>query len=118
MQLTPASSLEHLRSVHRPSARARADNRVQLVDEEDDLPLCVRDLLEHGLQSFSNSPRYLAPATAHQSRAKIFLFLSPAGTSGGRALGEAFNDGRLADAGFADEDGLFLVRRDAPGSHA
>ena len=43
--------LEHVRRVHRAFGRARADERVQLVDEEDDLALALLDLLEHRLQA-------------------------------------------------------------------
>ena len=43
--------LEHVAGVHRGvAAGARADDRVQLVDEGDDLAAGVLDLLEHGLE--------------------------------------------------------------------
>ena len=42
--------LEHVRGVHRAFGRARADDGVQLVDEQDDLAGRVGDLLEDGLQ--------------------------------------------------------------------
>ena len=42
--------LEHVARVHRALGRARADHRVQLVDERDDLAVLVLDLLEDGLQ--------------------------------------------------------------------
>ena len=42
--------LEHVAGVHRALGGARADDRVQLVDEHDDLTLGVGDLLQHGLQ--------------------------------------------------------------------
>src|SRR5438876_4207222 len=41
--------LEQVRRVDGALGRARADDRVQLVDEEDDLALGVLDLLEDGL---------------------------------------------------------------------
>ena len=43
--------LQHVGGVHRALGRARADQRVQLVDEADDLALGLGDLLEHGLQA-------------------------------------------------------------------
>src|SRR5690606_133248 len=43
--------LEHVARVHRALGRAGADERVELVDEEDDLPLGLLDLLEHGLEA-------------------------------------------------------------------
>ena len=42
--------LEHVAGVHGALGGARADDRVHLVDEGDDLALGVGDLLEHGLQ--------------------------------------------------------------------
>ena len=42
--------LQQVRGVHRALGRARADERVQLVDEEDDLALRRLDLLEHRLE--------------------------------------------------------------------
>src|SRR5207244_1532418 len=43
--------LEHVRGVDGALGRARSDDRVQLVDEEDDLALRPLDLLEDGLQA-------------------------------------------------------------------
>src|ERR1043166_2174178 len=43
--------LQHVRRVNRALCRARADERVQLVNEEDDLPPRVLDLFEDGLQA-------------------------------------------------------------------
>ena len=42
--------LDHVAGVHRALGGAGADDRVQLVDEGDDLALGVGDLLQHGLQ--------------------------------------------------------------------
>ena len=42
--------LEHVAGVHRALGRTRADDRVQLVDEHDDLAAGIGDLLEHGLE--------------------------------------------------------------------
>ena len=43
--------LQHVRGIHRAFGGAGADDRVQLVDEEDDLALGVDDFLQHGLQA-------------------------------------------------------------------
>src|SRR5436190_578348 len=43
--------LEQVRGVHRALRRARADDRVQLVDEQDDPAVRVLDLLEDGLEA-------------------------------------------------------------------
>jgi hypothetical protein len=55
---------------------------VHLVDERDDLPVAALDLVEHGAQPLSNSPRYFAPATiAPRSSAMSVLPRSESGTS-------------------------------------
>src|SRR6266540_880187 len=44
--------LQHVAGVHRALRSARAHNRMQLVDEGDDLAVALPDLAEHGLQPF------------------------------------------------------------------
>ena len=58
----------------------------------------------------SNSPRNLAPAIrAPMSRATILLVLEPfRHVAADDALGQAFDDGRLADAGLADQHRVVL----------
>ena len=57
--------LEHVGRVHRALGRAGADERVQLVDEQDDLALAPASIsLSTAFSRSSNSPRYLAPATS------------------------------------------------------
>ena len=59
-----------------------AHDRVQLVDEEDDLPLRILDLGEAAFSRSSNSPRYFAPASsAPTSSAQTRLPFRPSGTS-------------------------------------
>ena len=64
----------------------------------------------------SNSPRYLVPATsAPTSSAHTRLPVRLVGhVAGGDALGQALDDGGLADARFADQHGVVLG---APGQH-
>ena len=85
--------------------RARAHDRVQLVDEEDDLTGSVLDLREHGLQPLLELTAVLG---AGEERADVerphALALEALGdVAGDDALGEPFDDRRLADAGLADE---------------
>src|SRR5207249_1064717 len=52
VQLAPGEHrLEQVRGVHRALGRAGADDRVQLVDEQDDPAVGVLDLLQDGLQA-------------------------------------------------------------------
>ncbi len=66
--------------------------------------------LSTALSRSSNSPRNLVPATSEpMSRASEPLVLERLGhVAVGDALGQALDDGRLADAGLADEDGVVL----------
>ena len=105
--------LEQVGGVHGALGRAGADDGVQLVDEQDDLALGVLDLLEHGLEALLELAAVLG---AGDERAQVerhdALVLEALGhVAAHDALGEALDDGRLADARLADEHGLFLVRR-------
>src|SRR3954465_1305313 len=51
--------LEHVRGVDGALGRPRADDRVQLVDEDDDLAGRIGDLLEHGLEPPPELPAVL-----------------------------------------------------------
>jgi len=69
-----------------PFRRARAHQRVQFVDEQDDPPLARRDLLEERLQPLLEFPRNFAPAIiALKSIATSFLFFKDSGTSRSRS---------------------------------
>src|SRR5206468_11848621 len=53
--------LEHVRRVDGALGRASADDRVQLVDEEDQLACGVLDLVRAALRRFPNAPRDFLP---------------------------------------------------------
>ena len=102
--------LEHVRGVHRALGRSRAHDRVQLVDEEDDLALGLGHLLEDGLQPVLELAAVLG---ARDERAEVegddALVLERLGDVAlDDALGEALDDRGLADAGLADEHGVVL----------
>ena len=106
--------LEHVRGVHRPFGGAGADDRVQLVDEEDDLALRVDDLLEHGLQPLLELAAILRAGDerAHVERDDL-LVLEPSGTSP-RTMRWASpsTTAVLPTPGSPMSTGLFLVRRE------
>ncbi len=100
--------LEHVAGVHGALGRARADEGVQLVDEEDDLAVGVFDLLEHGLEAVFELAAVLG-AGDHAGEVEgddALVFEDLGDVAVDDAAGEAFDDGGLADAGLADEDGI------------
>ena len=89
---------------------ARADDRVQLVEEQHDLAAGVLDLLEDGLQALLELAAILR---AGEQRADVQRDDAPVAqrlgdVAGDDALGEALDDRGLADAGLADQDGVVL----------
>ena len=102
--------LEHVRRVHRPFGRAGADERVQLVDEEDDVSLALLDLLEDRLQAILELAAVLR---AGDERAEVerddALVLQRLGdVAFDDAPREPFDDRGLADARLADEHRVVL----------
>ena len=102
--------LQHVAGVHRAFGLAGTDHRVQLVDEQDDLAFLLREIVEHGLQPLLE---LAAELRARDQRAHVerqhALRLQPLGhLAVDDALRETFDDGRLADAGLADQHGVVL----------
>ena len=103
--------LEHVAGVHRGvAAGARADDRVQLVDEGDDLALGALDLLEHGLEPLLELAAVLRAGDHRgQVEAEHPLALERVGdVARDDALGEALDDRGLADAGLTDQHRVVL----------
>ena len=102
--------LQHLRRVHGAFGRAGADDGVELVDEQHDLPLGFGDLLEHRLQPLLELAAILGAGDerAHVEREDL-LVLQPLGhVAADDPLRQPFDDGRLADAGLADQHRVVL----------
>ena len=108
--------LEHVARVHRALGLARADDGVQFVNEEDDLALRVGDLLDERLQSVLEFPAELRACdhrrNVHRDQSLVLQRLGNVARDD--ASREAFDDGRLAHAGLADEDRVVLC---APRKH-
>ena len=102
--------LDHVAGVDRALGAARADDRVQLVDERDDLALGVGDLLQHRLEPLLELAAVLR-ARDHRADVERDHALV-AQTVGDVALDDAaretFDDRGLADAGLADEHRVVL----------
>ena len=109
--------LQKIACVHAALGLARADDGVQLVDEEDDLPLGLLDLVQNGLQAFLELATVLRTRDerAHVER-EDGAVLQPLGhVAAHDTLGKALGDGGLADARLADEHRVVLgfTRQDA-----
>jgi ATP-dependent Clp protease ATP-binding subunit ClpA len=96
--------LQHVGSVHRAFGRARAYERVQLVDEQNDLSVGFRDFLQHRFQAVLE---FAAIFRAGNQRGEIqsddALGTQHFGhVTRDNALREAFHDGGLSDSGLAD----------------
>ena len=102
--------LQQVRGVDRSLGRAGADDRVQLVDEEDDPAVRVLDLGQHRLQPLLELAAVLR---AREQRADVerpdATVLQAFGhVARDDPLREPFGDRRLADAGLADQDRVVL----------
>ena len=102
--------LEHIARVHRAFGRTGTDDRMDLVDEGDDLAVGLLDLVKHALEAFLEFAAVLAPGHhGAQVEADEALVLQCARhVAGHDALGEAFHDGGLAHAWLADQHRVVL----------
>ena len=99
-----SAGLMMLRGIHRAFGGAGTDDGVQFVDEKDDV-LRPADLVHHRLDALLELAAVFR-AGDHQGEVEGDDFLVAEDfrhVAGGDFLGEAFDDGGLADAGFADE---------------
>src|ERR1700722_5471830 len=105
-QFSPSKGrLEHVGGIDGTFGRSGADQRVKLVNEEDNLTLRVFDFLEESLEAVF---KFTAELGTGKHRAEIerhdsFVLQHLGHVAGNDALREAFDDGSLANAGFADE---------------
>ena len=102
--------LEQVGRVAAPFGRAGADDRVQLVDEQDDVAARRCTSLSTALSRSSNSPRNFVPAIerAHVERDHALVLEALRHVALHDPQGQPFDDGRLADARLADQHGIVL----------
>ena len=104
-----SAGLQHVRGVDRALGRARPDQRVQLVQEQDHV-LGLADLLHHGLEPLLELAAVLG---AGHEGAQVELQEPLVHQDVGHVvrddlLGQPFDDGRLAHAGLADQNRVVL----------
>ena len=102
--------LEQVGGVDRALGGAGADDRVQLVHEQDDLALGVLDLLQDGLQALLELAAVLGAGEqgADVERDDLAVAQGLGDVAGDDPLGEALDDRGLADAGLADQHRVVL----------
>jgi len=102
--------LEQVGGVDGALGGAGAHDRVKLVEEEDDPSLALGHLLEHGLEAVLELTAVLGTGDqrAHVESDHAAVAQRVGHVARDDALGEAFDDRRLADPGLADEHGVVL----------
>ena len=105
--------LEDRRRVDGALGGTGADERVQLVDEQDDVAAGA-DLLQHLLEPLLEVAAVAGPGDerAEVERVELLALERLGDVVGDDLLGQALDDGGLADAGLADEHRVVLVRRE------
>ena len=102
--------LEQVRGVHRAVGLAGADQRVHLVDEQDDAAVRRRHLLQHGLEPLLELAAIFRAGDqrAHVEREQLLVLQAFRHVAVDDALRQALDDRGLADAGLADQHRIVL----------
>ena len=102
--------LQEVRGVHAAFAGARANQRVHLVDEQDDLPIGIFHLVDHGLQAFLEFAAIFRTRNqrAHVKRHQRAALEAVGHIAIGDAQRQPLGDRGLAHAGITDKNGIVL----------
>ena len=102
--------LQHVGRVHRALRGARTNQGVQLVDEDDDLTLRRRDLLQDRLDALLELATELRPGNhgTEVERQQPLVAQALRHVTIDDAQGQALDDRRLADSGFTDQHRVVL----------
>ena len=103
--------LEHIASVHGTFGFTGTDHGVDFVDEENDLAFFGGNVFQHGLQALFEFTAVFGTGQqrGHIERQDLFTLEGFRHFFVDDALGQAFDDGGLANTRFADEDGVVLA---------
>src|SRR6185437_11529521 len=104
------SRLQHIARIHRAFGRARPHERVQLVDEENDLAVRVLDLLEERLEAVLKFAAVFCASdhAGEVERDEAFVLEDFGNIAMHDAAREALDDGCFSDAGLADQHRIVL----------
>ena len=102
--------LQQVRGVHGAVALAGADQRMHLVDEQDDLAVRGLDLREHGLQPLLELAAIFGAGDqrAEIERQNLLVLQALGHVAVDDAVRQPLDDRRLADARLADQHGVVL----------
>ena len=102
--------LQQVGRIHRAVGLAGADQRVHLVDEQDDRAFGRGDFLQHGLQPLLELAAVFGARNqrAHVERQQLLVLQAFRHVAIEDAQRQALDDGGLADAGLADQHGIVL----------
>ena len=101
---------QHIAGVHRTFGLARADHRVQFIDEQDDLTFVFRQIAQHRFEPLFEFAAEFRPGDqrAHVQRQHALALQTFRHFTVDDALGQTFDNRGLAHAGFADQHRIVL----------
>src|SRR6202035_5517188 len=107
---TSQRRLQQVRGVHRTLGRTRTDQRVKLVDEQDDLAIRRLDLFQDGLQPVLELPAVFGSRDQRTEveRVDALVFERLGNVTLRDPLSQAFDDGCLANTRLADQHRVVL----------
>ena len=111
MQLaTGQGGLEHVARIHRAFGLAGANHGVQLVNEQNDPPFLLGQLVEHGLEALFELTAELGAGNqrAHIQGQQTLVAQAVGHFTIDDALGQPFHDGGLAHTRLTDQYGVIL----------
>ena len=102
--------LEQIACIHSAVGFARADNGMQLIDEQNNIALALFDLIEDSLQAFLKFAAVFCTCDerAHIQRENRLVFQRTRDIAAHNALCKSLGDGSLADTRLTDQNRIVL----------
>ncbi len=102
--------LEQVGGIHCAIGFSRTNQRVHLVDEQDDRAFCIGNFCEDGLEAFLELTTIFGAGNqrAHVEGEQAFVLQAVRHIAIDDAQGQALGDGGFTDAGFTDQDRIVL----------
>ena len=111
MELAPRQhGLEHIARIQCAVRLARADNGVQLVDEQNDLSVAVLDIVQHRLQTFLKLTSVFCTGNqcSHIQCKNLLVLQALRHIASDDTLSQSLDNGCFTDAGFTDQHRVVL----------